>query len=120
MTKSIKVSNYIKSGFSSDDAAKINDVIDATLSELEPGGDVVFDFSGVKFFTTRFFNLTLARLLNEMSFTDYSHIVKIVNLSDVGQVAYQHSLDNAKRQLSMSPEEKDARFRILEKLLQDK
>lgn len=120
MTKSIKVSEYIKSGFSSEDASKINSILDTELTELDPNDDLVLDFSGVKFFTTRFFNLTLAKLLDQMGFADYKRIIRVVNLSDVGQVAYQHSFENAKRQLTMSSEEKDARTRVLEELMKEK
>ncbi|MBR2214865.1 MAG: STAS-like domain-containing protein [Selenomonadaceae bacterium] len=120
MTKSIVVSQYISSGFSSDDADNIIPIIDVALKNMGDDDSVVLDFSKVKFFTTRFFNLALARLLEKMPFGEYMNKIKVINLSEVGQIAYQHSLDNARHQSTISSSEKMDRVRILEKLLQEK
>lgn len=119
MTSTIMVSEYIKSGFSPEDANKMVPIIDNALKELADGEMIMLDFTDVKFFTTLFFNLTLGRLLNQMSIDEYDKKIKLINLSDVGNVAYQHSLDNAKRKNAIGSEEKDARTRILEELMQE-
>lgn len=119
MKQLIKVEKYIKSGFSTEDAEILVPVIDAALVDVPTKGVVELDFLNVKFFTTRFFNMTLARLLNNMTMGEYEEKIHILNLSDVGEVAYKHSLENAKYQLTMSNEEKESRARIFSEIMQE-
>ena len=115
----IKVEKYIKSGFSTEDAEALVPVIDSALADTPTECVIELDFSNVKFFTTRFFNMTLARLLDNMTMDEYERKIHILNLSEVGLVAYQHSLENARYQLTMSNEERESRARIFSEIMQE-
>ena len=119
MIKNILVAKYTKSGFTQDDAEKIVDVLKAELHELKDDDVIRFDFSDVKFFTTLFFNVAFTSLLKKMSFEEYSKKIILENLSEVGQRAYEHSLENAKRFMAMSKEERETREQILAEILAD-
>lgn len=119
MIKNILVTNYTNSGFTQDDAEKIVTVLKAELPNLSDGDVLSFDFSNVKFFTTLFFNVAFASLLKEMSFEEYSKKIVLENLSEVGERAYKHSLENAKRFAAMSKEERETREQIIAEILAD-
>lgn len=115
----IFVAEYTNSGFTQDDAEKIAVVLRAELSKLKEDDVISFDFSGVKFFTTLFFNVAFTSLLKEMPFEDYSKKILLENLSEVGKRAYEHSLENAKRFASMTKEERETREQIIAEILAD-
>lgn len=113
MVHSITVANYTKSGFSFEDAKKISEVLREGLKNLSENESLCFDFSDVKFFTTLFFNIAFTSLLTEIPLTEYEKKIQIINLSKVGQTAYNHSLENAKRFTKMSKEDRDKRQEII-------
>ena len=117
MSKVILVNDYTTSGFTQEDAEKITDVLKAELANLKNGEVIKFDFTGVKFFTTLFFNIAFASLLKEMSFEDYNKKIVLENLSEVGKTAYEHSLENAKRFAAMSKDERETREQIIAEIL---
>lgn len=119
MIKNILVTEYTKSGFTQDDAEKIVDVLKVELPKLKDGDTIKFDFSNVKFFTTLFFNVAFTSLLKTMSVEEYSQKIILENLSEVGQRAYEHSFENAKRFVEMSKEERETREQILAEILAD-
>ena len=117
MTKTILVTDYTTSGFTQEDAEKISAVLKNELEKMNDGDVIKFDFSNVKFFTTLFFNVAFTGLLNEMSFEDYNKKIVLENLSAVGQKAYEHSLDNAKRFAAMPRDEREVREKIIAEIL---
>ncbi|MBQ3441892.1 MAG: STAS-like domain-containing protein [Selenomonadaceae bacterium] len=119
MVKNILVTEYTNSGFTQDDAEKIVAVLKAELPNLSDGDVLSFDFSNVKFFTTLFFNIAFTSLLKEMPFEEYSKKIVLENLSEVGERAYKHSLENAKRFAAMSKEERETREQIIAEILAD-
>lgn len=119
MEKVIKVSGYTKSGFDTNDVKIMSRVIGDELRTLPDGDVLIFDFSGVKFFTTLFFNSSFTSLLEHMTPEEYERRVRLVNLSDVGQTAYHHSLDYAMRKKS-APEMHLVKERLLAEMLADK
>lgn len=54
-----------------------------------------------------------------MSFEEYSQKIILENLSEVGQRAYEHSLEKAKRFMAISKEERETREQILAEILAD-
>lgn len=119
MKHEIMVANYIDSGFSPEDANTIIPVVVSEVQGLSDDDYVEMNFSGVKFFTTRFFNLILTSLLKFISLEEYSYKIKMINLTEVGAVAHQHSLDSAKQNSKMNINENDIRARILEEIIQE-
>ena len=115
----IVVSDYTKSGFSYEDAKKISEVLKEKLKELSGEDSLCFDFSNVKFFTTLFFNTAFTSLLTKMSLEEYEKKIQLVNLSKVGQTAYNHSLENAKRFVNTPREELDRREKIIAAILEE-
>ena len=106
MKKNINIIEYSKSGFSIQDAKKIATLIDGELAILPIGDTLVLDFSGVKFYTTLFFNTALSRLLENMSIDEYDKRINVIGLTKVGQDAYEHSLNNAKDYYSMNEDQR--------------
>ena len=49
----------------------------------------------------------------------YSKKIVLENLSEVGQRAYEHSLENAKRFAAMTKEERETREKIIAEILAD-
>ena len=119
MIKNILVAKYTNSGFTQDDAEKIAQVLKVELTQLRDGDVIKFDFSNVKFFTTLFFNVAFTSLLKTMSFEEYNKKIVLENLSEVGNRAYEHSLENAKRFASMTKEERETREQIIAEILAD-
>lgn len=54
-----------------------------------------------------------------MTVDDYDRKIRLVNLSDVGQTAYSHSLENAKRFAAMPKDERDEREKIIGEILKE-
>ena len=115
MVKSILVADYTDSGFTKEDAEKVANVLEKELPNMGAGDVIKFDFVNVKFFTTLFFTC----LLKKMPFEEYSAKIKLENLSAVGKRAYEHSLDNARRFVMMSKDERETREKIIAEILAD-
>lgn len=106
----ILAKNYIETGFSADDAEKLDQIIKPLFDKREK---VVIDFEGIKIFTTLFFNTSLAKYVMEIGPDEYDKLFDLKNLSEVGDATYQHSLDNAKNYYVMSEEQRRNRDEIL-------
>jgi len=89
----IQVNQYIKTGFSADDAKTL---LQAIQPIVDGGEKVVLDFSEIKIFTTLFFNNALAKFVVELGPDEFNKKFEVKNLSEIGQTTYQHSMDNAK------------------------
>ena len=109
----IKVNDFIETGFSANDAEKLLAVIQPMVDKSEK---VSLDFSGIKIFTTLFFNNALSKFLVEFGPEKYADIFEIANLSEVGQSTYQHSIDNAKDYYGLPDEGRKEQTEILENL----
>lgn len=88
----IYAKEYITTGFSIEDAKKLQDVIQ---KQLNSSGTIKIDFSDIKIFTTLFFNNALTKYVVELGPKKYHDKFNLINLSELGQVTYQYSLDNA-------------------------
>ena len=91
-TVMIYAKEYITTGFSIEDAKKLQDVIQ---KQLNSSGTIKIDFSDIKIFTTLFFNNALTKYVMELGPDRYYEKFKLINLSELGQVTYNHSLENA-------------------------
>lgn len=119
MIKKIIVSKYIKNGLTIEDAENIAVVLKNELSQLNSNDILQFDFSNVKFFTTLFFNTVFISLLRKMSLDEYKKTIQLINLSEVGQTAYDYSLENAKRFIAISKDEQLEREKIINDILKE-
>ncbi len=106
MNKNIQVANYTKNGFSIQDANIVASLVDKELADIGDDDTLILDFTGVKFFTTLFFNTSLSRLLENMSEEEYNKKINVVGLTDVGVDAYKHSISNAVDYYSMTEEQR--------------
>ena len=88
----IKANNFISSGFSADDAAKLTPSINQAV---DSGTEFAVDFSGVQYFTTLFFSTALTRLIDAFGEDEYRRRLHVTNLSESGQETYNHALDYA-------------------------
>ena len=105
----ILAKNYIKTGFSVEDADKLDVAIASEITQ----DSIVIDFEGVKFFTTLFFNNALAKYVLKLGPENYESKFKIRNLSDIGKTTYDHSLENAKEYYKLPPEKREVQDEIL-------
>lgn len=102
--------NYIETGFSADDANKLDAVISPMLRNQEK---VIIDFQDITIFTTLFFNTALSKYVMEKGPDEYERLFELNNLSEIGQVTYQHSLDNAKEYYNLTAEQRQKQDTIL-------
>ena len=107
----IKAIEYIKTGFSADDALKISAAID---SVLESGEKVVVDFDGITIFTTLFFNNAFTKHVLTMGPDVYKQKFELQNLSELGETTYKHSFDNAVNYFNMSDDAKKTHDEVTE------
>lgn len=105
----IQVNQYIKTAFSAEDAESLLKVIQPLI---DAGENVILDFSGIKLFTTLFFNNALAKYVLELGPEAYRERFEIRNLSEVGETTYQHSMENAKDYYKVSAEEKEVQQKL--------
>lgn len=105
----ILAKDYIETGFSVEDAEKLDKAIASEIS-LD---NIVIDFEGVKFFTTLFFNNALAKYVLKLGPENYERKFRLRNLSDVGKTTYEHSLENAKEYYKLPPEKREVQDEIL-------
>ena len=106
----IKVSDYIKTGFSANDAEQLLRIIEPMVEKSEK---IQIDFSDIKIFTTLFFNIALTKYIVQLGVEKYEEMFEILNLSDVGKSTYQHSFDNAVEYYNLSEEQKNKQTAIL-------
>jgi hypothetical protein len=103
----ILVEEYIKTAFSSDDAEKINPIINQAVASNDK---VTIDFTGITFYTTLFFSFAMARFICEIGSEKYDETFQVVGLTEIGLTAYKHSLDIAREECKLTPEQKQARI----------
>ena len=65
-------------------------------SMLKDGNNVALDFEGMDKFSHTFFNVSIGRLIIEMKDENITSKIKLINLSETGQLVYSHSVENAK------------------------
>jgi hypothetical protein len=106
----IQAKSYIENGFSIDDVQKLNPAIQAVLQENE----ITIDFSGIKFFTTLFFNNALAKYVLRYGPDEYKKKFKVINLSEVGEITYAHSIQNAEEYYALSKDQKNVYQEIIQ------
>jgi hypothetical protein len=88
----ICVKQYVTTCFSFEDANKLQAEIQRQINS----SDIIeIDFSDIKIFTTLFFNNALTKYVVELGPKKYHDKFNLINLSELGQVTYQYSLDNA-------------------------
>lgn len=107
----IRALEFIKTGFSADDATELDKVIKPLF---EKGEKIVVDFEGIKIFTTLFFNNVFAKYILKIGPEKYCECFKLENLSELGRTTYQHSFDNAVTYYSLSDTAKKAQNTIVE------
>lgn len=112
----IHVSDYIKNAFSIDDANKIAPRIE---EELLKEDKIVLDFSGIRFYTTLFFNNAITKYVVSLGIDEYKRRFSIVNLSEVGKTTYEHSLSNAVSYSELSEEQRNEAAAIASDTLED-
>ena len=107
----IRAVEFIKTGFSADDAVELDKVIRPLF---EKGEKIVVDFEGIKIFTTLFFNNVFAKYILKIGPAKYNECFELENLSELGQTTYQHSFDNAVAYYNLSDSAKKAQDIIVE------
>lgn len=106
----IRVSEYLKTGFSASDAECLDAVIEPLLRQ---DGRIQIDFSDIKIFTTLFFNIALTKYIVQFGPKEYEDKFEVLNLSEVGQSTYQHSFDNAVEYYNLSATQKSEQTALL-------
>ena len=106
----IRASEYIKTGFSANDAACLGTIIEPMVGK---GEKIEIDFSNIKIFTTLFFNIALTKYIVQFGPKKYEEMFDVLNLSDVGQSTYQHSFDNAVEYYKLSAAQQSEQTAIL-------
>lgn len=111
----IKVNDYIESAFSIEDAEKLNQIIGNAIKNYDDDEIIELDFSRLTYFTTLFFNHAVTQFVNELTLEVYKEKIKIKNISDIGQSAYDLSLDTASRYYKTPESDRE----VLKKILMD-
>lgn len=106
----ILAKDYIQTGFSIEDAGKLDIAISKQINSNEK---IVIDFSGITFFTTLFFNNALAKYVLLLTPEKYNEKFEIVNLSEVGEITYKHSYDNALEYYDLPPKKREIQEQII-------
>lgn len=110
----ILVRDYIETGFSLDDAEKLNERIEAALSHSSGNDIITIDFNGVKFFTTQFFNNSIGKYVLQMSPSVFDTRFEVIHLSEIGQATFQRSYENAVSYFNLPPEKRLAQDNIID------
>lgn len=82
------VKNYTEYGL-----VQENKLINAIIDMLNNDNDDILDFSGVKYFTTSFFNSIFNRIMDKDLMSKFLSI-NVINLSNVGKKVYEVCLNN--------------------------
>ena len=106
----IKANDFIKTGFSIEDANALDDIINSLVKDDK---SVIVDFSGITIFTTLFFNNAFAKYIIQLGPNEYKKRFKLENLSELGQITYKHSFDNAINYYNLSKSQRKEQERIL-------
>lgn len=106
----IKVSNIIENAFSSSQAEILKNEMENYLNEKK---EICLDFSGIDKFTTLFFNFSTGYFIGKLGKDEYNKLVKIINLSALGESTYKNSYNNAIRDDYQDAVIEDKIFEIL-------
>ncbi|WNY28445.1 hypothetical protein MmiEs2_06310 [Methanimicrococcus stummii] len=112
----IQAKNYISTGFGSNDAKTISNLIDDLLRKEE---SVTIDFSGIDFYCTYFFNRGFTFRLDTMSQEEYDSKIKIIGLNKTGTAAYNLSYDNSVDYFKIPFEMRKARNEEIAELVEE-
>lgn len=107
----IKAVDFIKTGFSADDATKLDAVIEPLVKN---SGKIIVDFKGITIFTTLFFNNVFAKYILQIGPDAYNQKFELKNLSELGATTYQHSFENAVNYFNMSDDVKKIHDEVTE------
>lgn len=107
----IKAVDFIKTGFSADDATKLDAVIQPLV---EKGEKIIVDFKDITIFTTLFFNNVFAKYILKIGPDAYKQKFELKNLSELGETTYQHSFENAVNYFNMSDDAKKIHDEVTE------
>jgi hypothetical protein len=105
----ILAKDYIQTGFSIEDADRLDSAIKKEIDSTEK---IIIDFDGITFFTTLFFNNALTKYVLQLTPEKYNQKFEIINLSDVGEITYAHSYDNAVEYFNLPPEKRQIQEQI--------
>lgn len=105
----IKASEVIETAFSEEDARRLDAVISQGLAQNEI---VEIDFTGIRFFTTLFFNHAICKYVLSLGEAKFDQCFVLQGLTEVGKSTYQHSLENARNFAGLSPQEREAQMKI--------
>lgn len=92
--KKIKVADIISNAFSSEQAIELKKEMEKYLDNEE---EILLDFTGIDKYTTLFFNFSTGYFIGKIGKENYDKLVKLENLSNLGQSTYQNSYYNATR-----------------------
>jgi len=112
----IKATDYIKTAFSVEDANQIKMKMDMVI---EVHDNVTIDFSGITFFTTLFFSTAITCFVFSLGATRYDQIIRVTGLTEIGQTAYEHSLEFAREESLMTPEQIRAKIAAVDNELDE-
>ena len=112
----IKVTDYTKTAFSMEDAEALAPVIEKLIEEDKK---IDIDFSGIKYYTTLFFNNAITKYVVTLGTDKYKEKFNLRNLSEVGRTTYEHSLNNAETFSKLSPDERPQAEDIIANTLED-
>ena len=105
----IRAKDFIETAFSEEDASRL----DATIAQAITQNEIVeIDFSGIRFFTTLFFNHAICKYVLSLGKEKFDQLFVLQGLSEVGLSTYQHSLENAKSLAALSATEKETQMKI--------
>lgn len=69
---------------------KINEILSTGRNDI-----IELDFEGISLFSTAFFNASVGYFVLQMGPEKCKRLFKLINISDLGQDTYNHSLENA-------------------------
>lgn len=88
----VKVINYVKNAFSDSDAKILDPIIEKEFAEHD---SVTLDFTGIRFYTTLFFNNSICKYILLWGKEKFDEKFYIQGLSEIGKDTYLHSYENA-------------------------
>lgn len=110
----IRFKDFNNTAFSLDDAKVLVDLINKELKNKET---VTIDFSGIKLYTSLFFNNSTSKYILEHSPEWFDNHIYVEGLTDAGESSYKHSYNNAVEYYNVPREERLKRDEILKKYI---
>ena len=103
----IQANNYVRTAFSIDDATTIKQKIEQVMESNE---EVTIDFTGISFFTNLFFSSAITCYVFVFGIEEFNKNVHVTGLTEIGQTAYEHSLEFACEESQLTPEQIKAKL----------